>query len=967
MSAHHPELNNRLHRAEFKSTGVTFEPRNGGPRWSYNFSESKGVSPEAKTHMIVYDHGSISERYVLKRNTIEQQFLIPAPPKSGELVLAGMISSDGDFESHARGWTWRNDMGVVSLGKVTVIDAEGKRINAAMDVTKDKSVIRVSEKDLGTAKFPLLVDPEIGTDDLRISSMGTDGTTAAEGVGPEVAYDSTSDKYLVVFSGDNIGGAIVNDESEIWGQFVNASTGALVGSNFRISTTGTDGDATRDATNPTVANNPGDSEFLVTWQSDNDNAGLANDELEVFGQLVNDDGTLILSNFRISTMGTDGDASRDAQFPHVAYSSMANNYMVVWLGDAATNGDDEIYGQLVDFAGNLSGSRFQVSDMGPSGSTTYNAMFLPEIVFNSTSGEFLVIWFGTDNAGSLSSSENEIYGQILSASGTENGTDDFRISDMGNDGDFNHNAVNPAAAYNSTNNQYLVVWEGDDDISPLVNNEFEIFGQLLDNTGAETGTNDFRISFMGPDGNTSYLGVQPDVQYLTNMNEYIVVYYGDDNTSPLVDGELEIFGQRVRANGTFVGSRIRLSAVGTNGSTTSVAFDPQVTVRGSDNSYLAVWFGDDTTGTLVDNEIEVFGQIYANETYTPTPTFTPSSTATNTPTSTRTNTPTNTNTSTATNAATNTPTNTATFTPTNTATFTSTATNTSTNTATATPTNTKTNTPTATNTPTPTPTVPSGELAGTILDSNGKPAAGVVVYLYRQGNSGASNLEPVEKADFETGTLSTLTDSEGKYSFKGLSVGAYKVSPNLTGFSFLPETVTVSSGNAAQTIQSVPQNLNDANCSRKSFIADILEADESNKSILSYTLSEANRYDKIARGVLSAPERKKFTANMSNAYGHAETSFTLLLRRSQLLPKISLNCGARTDCSLVSYKKTVRQYTKSSRNLKRLSLYVQSKSREILGSKAGEVKSFSKIEKLYREVKRGLRKLPKKTASCILG
>ena len=37
----------------------------------------------------------------------------------------------------------------------------------------------------------------------------------------------------------------------------------------------------------------------------------------------------------------------------------------------------------------------------------------------------------------------------------------------------------PAVAYNSADNEYLVVWDGDDNTAPLVDNEFEIFGQRL--------------------------------------------------------------------------------------------------------------------------------------------------------------------------------------------------------------------------------------------------------------------------------------------------------------------------------------------------------------------------------------------------------------------------------------------------------------------------------------------------------
>jgi hypothetical protein len=59
----------------------------------------------------------------------------------------------------------------------------------------------------------------------------------------------------------------------------------------------------------------------------------------------------------------------------------------------------------------------------------------------------------------------------------EVGANDFRLSHMGPAGDPNFDAFDPAVAYNPTNNEYLVVWRGDDNTPPLVNDEFEIFGQ----------------------------------------------------------------------------------------------------------------------------------------------------------------------------------------------------------------------------------------------------------------------------------------------------------------------------------------------------------------------------------------------------------------------------------------------------------------------------------------------------------
>jgi len=55
----------------------------------------------------------------------------------------------------------------------------------------------------------------------------------------------------------------------------------------------------------------------------------------------------------------------------------------------------------------------------------------------------------------------EIYAQRLAANGSELGTNDFVISDMGPANDDSYQATEPSVAYNATNNEYLVVWQGD--------------------------------------------------------------------------------------------------------------------------------------------------------------------------------------------------------------------------------------------------------------------------------------------------------------------------------------------------------------------------------------------------------------------------------------------------------------------------------------------------------------------------
>ena len=75
--------------------------------------------------------------------------------------------------------------------------------------------------------------------------------------------------------------------------------------------------------------------------------------------------------------------------------------------------------------------------------------------------------------------ETEIYGQRLdSVTGSEIGANDFRLSDMGPDGEhIGYGAERPHLACTASGSEVLVVWSGADDGPGLVPNETEVFGQ----------------------------------------------------------------------------------------------------------------------------------------------------------------------------------------------------------------------------------------------------------------------------------------------------------------------------------------------------------------------------------------------------------------------------------------------------------------------------------------------------------
>ncbi len=322
------------------------------------------------------------------------------------------------------------------------------------------------------------------------------------------------------------------------------------------------------------------------------------------------------NDFRISNAGPNGNTNFAAESVAIAYNSSDDEYFIVWSADDSSDEEFEIYGQRIDARdGSRIGAAIRISDMGTTdGDTDFDAL-RPAVAYNSTANEYLVVWEGDDDTGSLVDGEFEIYGQrINAATGAPVGTNDFRISDAGaSDGDTNFDAAQPDVAYNSQDDEYLVVWEGDDDTGSLVNGEFEIFAQRLDaSDGSAVGANDFRISDMGStDGDAAFDAVGPAITYNANDNEYLVVWEGDDDTGSLVNGEFEIFVQRISGvNGSELGTNDqRISDMGaSDGDFSFSAVKPRVTYNSLAREYLVVWQGDDDSGSLVDGENEIYAQ-----------------------------------------------------------------------------------------------------------------------------------------------------------------------------------------------------------------------------------------------------------------------------------------------------------------------------------------------------------------------
>lgn len=623
---HIEPLNNGLrlshprHQADFQADGLTFTPAAGGPAWRWQLAyvgtaeetltAVSPILPQISTlNTIAYDRGGVVEQYVARSGSIEQQFLLPKPlPLAGEdLIIRGIVDSNGRFETNGQGWAWRNVSGVVSLGDVTVLDARGEQIPAEMRVTAVSTEIVVNGRWLQTAAYPVLIDPEIGSNDFQISKMGADYEFDAEL--PAIAYNSTNKEFFVVWEGNTETDVLSSGETEIFGRRLDALTGNTIGGVTRISNVGPDGSSSNDAAQPDIIYNSVNNEYFIVWSGDGNNG-----EFEISGQRLSATGQPIGDDILLSDMGPDADINFDAEAPTVTYNSKNNEYLVVWMGDDLVDGEEEIYGQRVSATGTEIGSNdFRLSDMGPDGDLEYGAAE-PDVAYNSTNNEYLVVWRGDDNTIPNVASENEIFAQRVSgATGAEIGTD-YVISDMGTEGSSSYDAFAPRLAYNSTGNEFFVVWVADDKNGTQVNDEVEVFGQRISGaTGLEVGNNDMRLSNTGPDGDVNFETYAPDVAYNATDNQYLVVWHGNTRAAGLNDTELEVYGQRVdAATGAEVGGDTRLSDMGGDGNPAFAALAPAVAF--GNGQYAVVWYGDESGEGFLDDEFEIFEQLVNGQT-----------------------------------------------------------------------------------------------------------------------------------------------------------------------------------------------------------------------------------------------------------------------------------------------------------------------------------------------------------------
>jgi len=287
----------------------------------------------------------------------------------------------------------------------------------------------------------------------------------------DIAFNPLDDQFLALFTflPNAYPGA-----PTVGGRLVDAATGTMLGQTQSLISGQSAPDVDAAAAQMSLIWRP-DNRYVAAWVQRVDRNNTDWD----FRVLVvaEGDGALVANSApsEITTMG---------HFPALAADPGGTVSLLAYSTNLGTNypndEGEEIYVRSVDETGKVGGP-VQVSSAGPGGTHERFVAARPAIAFSPLSGLFLVTWQGNDDARpGLADSEQEISGQMVSASGMPVGNE-FLISRMGprNNVEAGPDGTGQAVAASSRTGEFLAVWSGDDARAPAVQGEHEVWGRRI--------------------------------------------------------------------------------------------------------------------------------------------------------------------------------------------------------------------------------------------------------------------------------------------------------------------------------------------------------------------------------------------------------------------------------------------------------------------------------------------------------
>ncbi|MEM7703910.1 MAG: hypothetical protein AAF358_00065 [Pseudomonadota bacterium] len=305
---------------------------------------------------------------------------------------------------------------------------------------------------------------------------------------------------------------------------------------FRITTFGPDGTNAFGAIRPEIAYNSNADEYLVIFIANTDEGPTAPSEVELWGQRVGPDGSLLGGPTLLTDVGGIGAVGATPNFYRVIYVPSRNGYFVSYSAADPDFGDTtfRVYGLFLTAAGAPDGAAFQPTSGGTT-VTNQRGEFSPDIVYNPVDDNILLAWERSTDA-----AEAAIFARLLSASDGSPESAEIQVDSV------NVFSVDVAVAHNAADNEFLVHWRRGFGQSTMF--------QILDDAAQPQLMADRELASPG------YFSGKSSVAFDTDAQQYLVVWVNSDPALGMVEGAYEIFGRRVTAGGDLLGTdKFRIS------------------------------------------------------------------------------------------------------------------------------------------------------------------------------------------------------------------------------------------------------------------------------------------------------------------------------------------------------------------------------------------------------------------------
>jgi hypothetical protein len=323
------------YKARFDGNGATYIPFLGSDAphdYPVTFTlssvvvggEELALAASAATradNIVTIHRGSVVEQYVMKPQSMEQEFVFESLASSGDLVLRIDVASELAGAEKSDGFEFANERGGVRYSRAVAIDARGNRCAATTTLQDGAIEIRVPAEVLARSAFPLTIDP-VGLT-FNVTSPGTVDTN------PDIAYDTTHQVYAVTWER-----AFSASDHDCYCQLQNLFGVTVVNSTVSIDFT------TAYWSFPRIANNANSSQFLVVAT-----VGIANSRV-IKGRTRQAADTTTSAQFQISDPSVTSDQF-NADVGGDPTSTPPTYYFVTWER-AYTTGDHDIFARLVD-------------------------------------------------------------------------------------------------------------------------------------------------------------------------------------------------------------------------------------------------------------------------------------------------------------------------------------------------------------------------------------------------------------------------------------------------------------------------------------------------------------------------------------------------------------------------------------------------------------------------------------------